>query len=71
MRDHDEHLEWAKARAREYLDRGDHANAVTSIMSDLAKHPDWSQGHLLAAMAMLYMVEPHIETARRIVEGFR
>ena len=36
----DEHLEWAKARALEYLDAGDYSNAFTSMLSDLRKHPE-------------------------------
>jgi hypothetical protein len=35
----DEHLEWCKKRALEYLDAGDPAQAFTSMMSDLRKHP--------------------------------
>jgi hypothetical protein len=31
----DERLEWCKARAREYLRRGDLVNAVASIISDM------------------------------------
>jgi hypothetical protein len=31
----DERLEWCKARAREYLQRGDLVNAVASIISDM------------------------------------
>jgi hypothetical protein len=36
----EEHLAWAKKRAHEYLDRGDLAQAVTSMGSDLNKHPE-------------------------------
>ena len=36
----DEHLEWCKKRALEYLDAGDTPQAFTSMMSDLSKHPD-------------------------------
>jgi len=36
----EEHLVWCKQRAHEYLDRGDLTNAVTSMMSDLDKHPE-------------------------------
>jgi hypothetical protein len=31
----DERLEWCKARAREYLERGDLVNAVASVISDM------------------------------------
>jgi hypothetical protein len=40
MRTRDEHLEWCKKRALEYLDAGDTRQAFTSMMSDLSKHPE-------------------------------
>ena len=49
-----EHLEWCKARALEYLDRGDIQNAVTSMMSDLGKHPG-TETSLSTGVAMLFM----------------
>ena len=36
----EEHLEWAKARALAYMDRGDPADALASILSDLSKHDE-------------------------------
>ena len=36
----EEHLEWCKVRARAYLDQGQAAAAITSLMSDLTKHPE-------------------------------
>ena len=35
-----EHLAWCKERAHEYLARGDVLNAMTSMGSDLTKHPE-------------------------------
>lgn len=37
-----EHLQWCKDRAMEYVNRGDLLDAVTSMMSDLEKHPETS-----------------------------
>lgn len=34
-----EHFAWCKQRAVEYVERGELANAVTSMLSDLSKHP--------------------------------
>jgi hypothetical protein len=68
---HEDHLEWCKVRAREYMDRGDYQNAFTSMMSDLGKHPDWQDCNLIGAMTMLYIVDPSPDTVRRIIEGFR
>lgn len=35
-----EHLQWCKDRAMEYVNKGDLLNGVTSMMSDLTKHPE-------------------------------
>ncbi len=35
-----EHLDWAKARAQEYLDAGEAFGAINSLLSDLTKHPE-------------------------------
>lgn len=35
-----EHIAWARARALEYLHRGEHANAFLSFISDLGKHDE-------------------------------
>lgn len=37
-----EHMRWCKERALRYLDSGDTINAVTSMLSDLDKHPETS-----------------------------
>jgi hypothetical protein len=49
-----EHLEWAKARAREHLDAGDWADAWASLVSDLGKHEE-TRGHpaIVLGMTML------------------
>ena len=35
-----EHLAWCKARALEYVDRGELNQALASFTSDLGKHPE-------------------------------
>ncbi len=70
MRTRREHLEWCKARAREYLERGDLDEAVASMVSDLSKHEktaDIQAGHL-CAMALFAAQSPRM--ARAFVEGF-
>ncbi|WP_140464628.1 hypothetical protein [Hymenobacter nivis] len=47
------HLEWAKARALEYVDAGELANACASFMSDLTKHPEIDP----TAAGMVYAME--------------
>lgn len=70
MRSHDEHLQWAKAQAHEYLKIGDAANAMTSMLSDLQKHPDWQAGKLTATIFQLWMLDQSIENTRKLINGF-
>jgi hypothetical protein len=35
-----EHLQWAKTRALEYVEMGQLSLAVSSMQSDLSKHPE-------------------------------
>jgi hypothetical protein len=72
MQTRQEHLDWCKKRALEYCDRGDAMNALTSMFSDLGKHPE-TDGHkgIDIGMGMLMigaLSTPH--EARRFIEGF-
>jgi hypothetical protein len=73
MRTREEHLEWCKQRAREYLDAGDLENAVVSMGSDLSKHPETNvaTNGVLMMVAMLYLTDRDATGVRRWVEGFR
>lgn len=49
-----EHLQFCKDRAMEYVNAGDLLNAVTSMMSDLGKHPETeSTGKSLAMLGLM------------------
>lgn len=68
----EEHLQWAKDRAIEYLDTGDTKNALGSMFSDLRKHPDL-EGHAAIALGVQMMMTGRLETAdqvRNFVLGF-
>lgn len=67
----DEHLAWAKKRALEYLDAGDVVNAITSMGSDLEKHPELKLNQHLLALGLMYARDHDREGARRWIEGFR
>lgn len=75
MKSREEHLEWCKARAREYLDQRDIMNAVTSMLSDLEKHPETSikgeSGAYLYWLGVLAVNSGDVGEARRFIEGFR
>jgi len=67
-----EHLQWAKDRALVYADRGDVANAVASMCSDLRKHPETEThagGQLMVMMAAAGQFKRPGEL-RKFIEGF-
>jgi len=70
----DEHLEWAKKRALEYLDANDPRQAFTSMLSDLSKHPEL-ESHVGIRMALGFLLLPgwidNREEVRRWIVGFR
>lgn len=71
MKTRDEHLAWAKQRALEYLDAGDLVNAVTSMGSDLNKHPEAGCNPYLLMTGGMYATNGDRAAVRRWIEGFR
>ena len=75
MRTREEHLEWCKQRAREYLDRGELADAVASMGSDMDSHPETRMAGekmgTLIYVAMFRITEGDVQGVRDWVEGFR
>ena len=68
----DEHLEWCKKRALEYLDSGDISNAVTSMLSDLSKHNELrGVADKLGTLGMFYIINHDLPGARNFIEGCR
>ena len=68
-----EHLQWCKDRAFEYADRGDLANAVASMCSDLRKHPE-TENHAGAQLMVIQAAAGLLDRPgelRRCIEGFR
>lgn len=71
--DRAEHLAWCKQRAHEYLDVGDVANAIASMMSDLGKHPETEgvgKNPALVMFGMMAAQNNSREDARRYIDGF-
>ena len=68
----EEHLAWCKQRALEYLDAGDIKNAVTSMLSDLGKHPETAipSGSVLNTLGMQAIMNHDDAAARRFIVGF-
>jgi hypothetical protein len=71
----EEHVEWCKQRARIYLDAGDLPNAVSSMASDIMKHPGTAMDErnigALIYVAMMRIVDGDVRGVREWVEGFR
>lgn len=69
-----EHLEWCKRRAHEYLKAGDVGQAVTSMLSDINKHPETAlNGATAGTLGMLGMMaaaKGDVAEARRFIDGF-
>lgn len=55
----DEHLQWAKGRALEYLDTGDIKGALASMFSDLGKH-DGTRDHPAIRLGIMLMAGGHL-----------
>lgn len=51
----EEHMQWCKDRAMEYVRRGDLLEGVTSMMSDMEKHPETklAPGSILQQLGMM------------------
>lgn len=64
-----EHLDWAKKRAYEYLEQGDITNAYASFYSDVDKHPDLKYDDFLKGIGLLAHSQT-VDAARRYIEGF-
>lgn len=68
----DEHLQWCKDRALEYVDIGELQNAFASMVSDLSKH-EKTVGHSGIGLGMLMLVAGLLGTRSEMrdwIEGF-
>ena len=66
-----EHFAWAQARALEYVELNDPANAMASLVSDLGKH-EGTAGILTSDLQALFMGEVMLggaAGARSFIEG--
>jgi hypothetical protein len=68
----EEHLEWCKTRALEYVESGDIHGAYASMTSDINKHPG-TAGHAGVGLGMMMLMGGQLSTAdqiRKFIEGF-
>ena len=68
--DRAEHIAWCKERAHQYLDAGDIQNAVTSMMSDMGKHPECKVPAVLSMLGLTAIRDNDLAGARRFIDGF-
>jgi hypothetical protein len=67
-----EHLEWCKQRALEYVDMNDLQQALASMASDLSKHPE-TANHAGIELVMGLTMAGKLNTAhemREFINGF-
>ena len=67
-----EHLEWCKKRALEYIDMGDTDQAWTSMISDLGKHSELAN-HAGIELGMMMILGGHLSTVpkmEKFIHGF-
>jgi hypothetical protein len=70
--DRDEYLAICKKNAMEYFNDGDLANAVTSMLSDLSKHPELKGiGEKMAPVGMMFLINYDERGIKGFIEGFR
>lgn len=68
-RNRDEHLEWCKQRALEYLPH-DPVNAMGSMLSDMLKHPELKDHVGLQLAPMFYGAHNDERAVRGWIVGF-
>lgn len=67
-----EHLEWCKQRALEYLDKGEKENAFASFQSDMLKHEE-TANHLALQMGTMLLMTGNLKSdyeIRNWITGF-
>lgn len=72
MKTREEHLAWCKQRALEYIDRGQINEGLTSMMSDMSKHPETispALDQLTVGLMMIGQLRTP-EEARKHINGY-
>ena len=64
-----DHIAWCKERALEYLDNGETKQALTSMISDVKKHPE-TEDHVGLKLVMPVLMSNDAGDARNWIEGF-
>jgi hypothetical protein len=70
MKTRQEHLQWCKDRANEYIKVRDGQQAISSMLSDLNKHEETRASVRLGAMLMTATDFHDMRSVKRFVDGF-
>jgi hypothetical protein len=67
-----EHLQWCKDHALEYVEWGEYSKAMSSMLSDLTKHPETHNPIGAEETIRLLLARPPIteQKIREWIEGF-
>lgn len=67
MQNRNDHLEWCKQRALEYVTKGNLQEAFASFLSDMGKHPE-TANHLALEMGMMLLLGGQLSSAHQMRE---
>lgn len=62
-----EHLQWCKDRALEYVMQNDLKNAFASFQSDMSKHPE-TASHVALQMGTMLLMSGNLSNAHQMRE---
>ena len=68
----EEHLQWCKDRANELIKSGDIDQGITSMMSDIRKHPE-TDSEACVGLCMMMLMSGQLKTEREaedFINGF-
>jgi len=65
-----EHLQWAKDRAGEYLEKRDFTAAYSSFYSDMSKYEELKDNIALKLGITVMLNNPTVKSVRNFIEGF-
>lgn len=63
----EEHLNWCKKRALEYVNDGNYKDAIISMLSDLKKHPD-TENHSGAVIGVMLMINGNLSDIKSVTD---
>jgi len=62
-----EHLQWCKDRALEHINNGDINQGITSMMSNIRKHPE-TDSEAYASLCMMMLMGNQLSTKQAAVD---